>query len=294
MAIGDDKLLPPLAWEGNSLGEAAYTVEIQEDTAVCLRKAVFRTDLAGDHWVGGLDKFLADCRIRIGNLGFVVCRNWPLAPEDADTARSFAAFGGLLGAVRAQDGAYEWWRFVEDRSGTSGSTGRMKIALHTENARPPGPPRYIGLLCVRAATSGGASVLASGPALWQKMHAEYGHHLSALHSPVPFGRRREDWADGREFDQQAVFGPDNQPFHLRYSRYWIDLALSQSAVKITPEVAAALDVLDSVLDAPALPLRFTMRPGEAVLIDNRVVMHGRDAFDDAQGTARRLVRIWID
>jgi hypothetical protein len=294
MVMRDDELFSPLAWEGVSLEEAAYTVDIQEDIAACLRKAVFRADLVGDHWASGLEEFLEDCRTRIGHLGFVVCRNWPLAPEDADTAGSFAAFGSLLGTVRAQDGAREWWRFVEDRSGTSGSSGRMDIALHTENARPPGPPRYISLLCVRAAASGGASVIASGPAVWQKMHAEHGHHLCELRSLVPFGRRREDWADGREFDRQAVFGSDDLPFHLRYSRYWIDLALSQSSVKITPEVAAALDVLDSILDGPALPLRFILRPGEAVLIDNRVVMHGRDAFDDAPGTARRLVRIWID
>lgn len=294
MATGDDELLSPLAWEGNSLEEGAYIVEIREEIAARLGKAVSRADLAGDHWAGELGEFLEKCRIRIRRLGFVVCRNWPLAPEDADTAGSFAAFGGLLGPVRAQDGAQEWWRFVEDRSGTSGSTGRMEIALHTENARPPGPPRYIGLLCVRAAMSGGASVIASGPAVRQKMRAEYAHHLTELRTPVPFGRRREDWADGCEFDWQAVFGPDDMPFHLRYSRYWIDLALSQSAVKITPAVTAALDVVDSILDDPALPLRFTMRPGEAVLIDNRVVMHGRDAFDDVPGTARRLVRIWID
>lgn len=301
MDIPVDSTLSPTAWERDSICRSDYAVDIPAQASAWLRAAHFRPASAGCRISDEVRDLADEARRRMSQLGFVLLSNWPLDAEDVETAWSFAAFGDLLGTVRAQDGDLEWWRFVEDRPnadgqahGTSGSTGCMQIALHTENARPPGPPRYIGLLCIRVAATGGGSILASGPAVRRRLCAAGPSHLRELQSPIPFGRRRQDWQDGREVDWQPVFGADHEPFHFRYSRYWIDLAVDQSNVELSLATSRALDAIDAILEVPGLPIRFKLQPGEAVLVDNRVVMHGRDAFEDETEAPRRLVRIWID
>jgi hypothetical protein len=37
-----------------------------------------------------------------------------------------------------------------------------------------------------------------------------------------------------------------------------------------------------------------LRPGDALFVDNHVVLHSRQAFRDAQGgSRRRLLRVWV-
>lgn len=301
MDIPVESTLSPTAWERDSISRSDYTVDIPAQATARLRAAHFRPEAAGCRLSDEIYSLAGEARRRMSQLGFVLLSNWPLDAEDMDIAWTFATFGDFLGTVRAQDGDQEWWRFVEDQPtaggqphGTSGSTGRMHIALHTENARPPGPPRYIGLLCIRAAATGGGSILASGPAVRRRLCTAEPSYLRTLQSPVPFGRCRQDWQDGREVDWQPVFGPDHEPFHFRYSRYWINLARDQSNVELPSATLRALDAIDAILEIPGLPIKFGLQPGEAILVDNRVVMHGRDAFEDDPDAPRRLVRIWID
>jgi hypothetical protein len=266
-----------VAWEGSSVKSADYLIDFPENNFP--ERQVLADDV----------------RRRMARAGFALCRNWPLGINDIATAENFAEFGRMLGDVRAQDGNCEWWRFVQDQpNGTSGSTGRMEISLHTENARPPGPPRMIGLFCIRPALRGGDSMLASGPAILRRLRAKNPEYVATLQNPVPFGRRRDDWIDGRQEDWQPVFSADGDPFNFRYSRYWIDLALEQSEVELDPAVVAAANAVDHILQIPEVSLKFSLRPGDALLVDNRVVMHGREEFDDDDENRRRLVRIWID
>lgn len=230
--------------------------------------------------------------------GFVVWRSWPLADDDR-TARGFAAFGQLLGRVRAQGDAGELHRFVEDRSrrsaaaASSGSSGNMAIALHTENAKPPGPPSMIALLCLRGAVRGGESILASCHTVYNTLLAEAPEHFDRLCRPVPFGRRPEDHGD-RPVDWQPVFsGIDRHRPFVRYSRYWIDLAVQQFPGILDDAALSAITAVDAILERPTTPIVFGLEPGDAVFIENATVLHGRNEFTDG-AHQRRLVRIWID
>ena len=241
----------------------------------------------------------ASVRSRLEEYGFALCRDWPTAADDVRTGDEFAGFCSLFGVLRAQDGLDERWRFVQDRAlitgvpGTSGSTGTMNIDLHTENARPPHPPRLIALLCIRPAVLGGQSLLASGPAVRERIARDRPEHLPALERPIPFGRRREDWSDGIEYDEQPVFSP-GAPFTLRYSRYWTDLAVEQSELSLPPETAAAIDAVDELLAGTDIPVEFALAAGDALIVDNHVVMHGRREFEDDPAARRRLARVWMD
>jgi alpha-ketoglutarate-dependent taurine dioxygenase len=289
--------LPPLprAWEQDSIQQTDYSIDFPTEALPQLNSVTLNQSPSGESASAPLRNFFYSALHCIQKFGFTLCKNWPLASADSNTAWTFANFGALFGDVRAQDGNREYSRFVQDQpNGTSGSTGRMEISLHTENARPPGPPRYIGLLCIRPASSGGESILASGLAIFNRLRNTETKHITTLRTPVPFGRRREDWQNECSVDWQPVFSLDGDSFHFRYSRYWIDLARTQSNTVITPEMIGALNAVDKILQIPDLSIKFTLQPGDALIIDNRVVMHGRRAFIDDPVSRRRLVRIWID
>jgi alpha-ketoglutarate-dependent taurine dioxygenase len=236
---------------------------------------------------------------RISEYGFVLLRRLASWADHEKDAEEFSTFCSHFGLLRAQDGKNEFWRFVRDRSrktgvsGTSGSTGSMEIELHTENARPPHPPTYIALLCLQEAQTGGASLLASGPEVFDRLAGESRDHVRALQQPMAFGRRKEDFDGSVEYDLQSVFAAGDG-FRFRYSRYWIDLAARQSHVALSEDQIRAVEAVDTILAAPTLAVEFVLGRGDAVIVDNRVVMHGRRAFTDSPDAPRTLVRVWID
>ena len=42
-----------------------------------------------------------------------------------------------------------------------------------------------------------------------------------------------------------------------------------------------------------LPVRFSLRPGEAILANNYTVLHGRTAFTNHSDHKRELLRLWL-
>jgi alpha-ketoglutarate-dependent taurine dioxygenase len=49
-----------------------------------------------------------------------------------------------------------------------------------------------------------------------------------------------------------------------------------------------------MLARPEMGLTLRLRPGDALFVDNHVVLHGRQAFRDAQGgSRRRLLHVWV-
>ena len=299
----DDASLP-MAWDATSgiIEQVAVRITDEQAQRLASRRATDETYVARislDDREDPTTELEHTVLETLRTYGLSLVQQFPLDLDDQTSASRFVAFCERFGTVRPQDGATERWRFVEHKvaadgtSGTTGSTGRMHIALHTENARPPHPPRLIALLCIRPAPHGGASQLASGQAVRQRLARQHPKALAVLSEPVPFARRREEWAAHAPFDQQPVFGGGDR-LNMRYSRYWIDLAIEQSNVELSADTITALNRVDAVLSAPDLSLRRTLRSGEAIIVDNKTVLHGRDAYDDTETTRRRLVRVWLD
>jgi alpha-ketoglutarate-dependent taurine dioxygenase len=67
-----------------------------------------------------------------------------------------------------------------------------------------------------------------------------------------------------------------------YFTYWL-------ARTATAAESQAIDRFREQLERPALAVRFRLSPGDLLVIDNRRVLHGRDAFTGH----RHLIRAWI-
>ena len=95
-----------------------------------------------------------------------------------------------------------------------------------------------------------------------------------------------------------VFAIERGYFTTQYSRTFVEEAPTVAGVPpLTARQIEAIDLLHEV--AEELCLRADFEPGDLQLINNHVIYHGRDPFEDGPGRdgepdgGRLLLRIWL-
>jgi Taurine catabolism dioxygenase TauD, TfdA family len=73
-------------------------------------------------------------------------------------------------------------------------------------------------------------------------------------------------------------------------RYRSDLTLTDDFTKLNSDASQAIEQLETTL-AGIEPLRFLLKRGDVLVIDNRRILHGREAFPSM--STRRLKRLRI-
>ncbi|MFJ3901419.1 TauD/TfdA family dioxygenase [Streptomyces sp. NPDC090025] len=166
----------------------------------------------------------------------------------------------------------------------------LTLRPHMDRGEGPRPPRLLALLCVRPAAEGGESLLASGPALYDRLAAERPDVLRELGRDFRFGR-------GPGFDRvRPVFRLDGGTLTVHYNRYWVLRGQEETGRPFDEGRRDALRALDGLLRDPALVLRLPLRRGDLLLVNNSAVLHGRTPFKDggAPGSGRCYARVWAD
>jgi hypothetical protein len=118
--------------------------------------------------------------------------------------------------------------------------------------------------------------------------------LRQLYRGYPFGNRPGSYADERGVEDCPIFQWADTGLQVRYNRHWIDVGEKATGQPLSGAAGAALDVLDEVLAAPGMSVRFVMEPGDLLMINNGVVFHSREAFIDHEDPRERrtLFRLW--
>ncbi len=239
--------------------------------------------------------------------GFVMLRGLPARRYDvAALRRIFWGIGAHLGVARDQTATGEPLGDVRDevrRYGAvrepAGAPG-MPVTSRAKT-RSNGPLRFhtdrvdvVGLLCVRPATSGGISKIASSVTV----HDEILARRPDLHALLcrDYYRSRQGEEQGGEHRVYAlpVFATYDGYFTSQYSRTFVEAAQVLPAVpRLTAAQIEALDLLAEVAEEQCLELRF--EPGDMQFLNNHVIYHARTAYrdDDAPGRDRLLLRLWL-
>ncbi|KOU23259.1 hypothetical protein ADK52_18720 [Streptomyces sp. WM6372] len=222
---------------------------------------------------------------------------------DEEQARRFTvAVSRLAGDLLPQDGAGALLRDVRDRGVRlgEGATGRYSDSrqggsLHTDAAHRPGRlPDIFALFCVRQASSGGALVTVHVSDLLEILRDHPGE-LAALRLPVHFDTRDDTPGVPLTTERPVLEFKDGRE-RMYYLRDYIEIGHRHPHVpQLTPEQIKALDLLDSLLERRDLQTHGRLAPGEMIFIDNRSIVHGRTAFDEARPVdgGRLMLRTWI-
>lgn len=207
---------------------------------------------------------------------------------------------GMLGDPMPQDFKHELVREVADR-GTQLAGGpsvrysetRQGGSLHSDGCHHPQVPDLFTLHCIRQARSGGTLLLVHVDDLLEQLRAEPAV-LDALRQPVHFDSRAGH-ADGvPRTVRRPVLDTSGGTARIYYMRDYIDSAHRRTEVPaLSAEQIKAFDILDGLLNHPSLQRKRRLRPGEMIVVNNRVVLHGRTAFPAEAGPGRLLLRTWI-
>lgn len=218
--------------------------------------------------------------------GLVVIRGWPIMdwPEEQIDLLCYT-FGSLIGTPRTQKAG-----LVTTGENSRRGMDDQGLAFHTDRGGPPGPPHLLGLLCLRAAVRGGESLLVSGHAVHDRLLKERPDLLAELYEDFHFGAGTVS-----NFDRvYPVFEWRAGRLRVQYNRHWIERGQEAAGKPLTSGAVAALDAFDGILADRDMVLRFPLRPGDLLLVNNDVVLHGRTAFTEDPRGRRRLARIWLD
>jgi alpha-ketoglutarate-dependent taurine dioxygenase len=166
-----------------------------------------------------------------------------------------------------------------------GSDWREEQPLHTDGGD------VLALLCLRPAARGGLTRLTSARAAYERLAAQCPRSVALLEDEWRFSRKGRpgpptltkrifEWVDG-----------ELHAFHLPGTVRWTPRV--HGLPPLTPDAARALDDLDCVLNSAALRFELKLEAGDLLVLDNRVVLHARSAYeDDSSHGPRFLLRMW--
>lgn len=176
------------------------------------------------------------------------------------------------------------------------SLTRADTGMHTDSSAYNCIPGVVGLLCERTSLSGGSSRVVSAEAVcgWLAENNVEAYRLlcqSYIRDVVTPGIDKD--LDTLKRNSFPVLSPEPE-FEFRYMRYWIEKGHERAGVPLSPETLRAFDELDNALAKPEFGASFRLTEGDMLFVDNRRMVHGRDAYEDDSSGGRLLWRMWLD
>lgn len=203
-------------------------------------------------------------------------------------------FGEMMRAICDEGpGVGERYGQMADRNGAFlSSYARTKssgeLRFHTDRAD------VVTLLCLGQARKGGHSKLASTCAIHNAMLAKRPDLVELLYGDYWRSRLGEEEGGEKIVYNLPVFAVCDGKFTSHYSRTYVEAAQKLPNVpRLTPQQNEALDVLAAT--AQELCYEMTLKPGDFQLLNNHVIYHARDPFEDdrSTGQVRMLLRLWL-
>lgn len=187
-------------------------------------------------------------------------------------------------------------RGMDVRTGARFSVTNAGTGCHTDNSFGDNIADYIGLLCVCPADRGGENQLVSGYSVHNELLERFPEALRALYLPFHIDRRGGCLPGQSPTARRPVLYWNGHELLFRYLRQWIEAGHDRAGQPLTAEQSAALAALDAVLVLPELSVELTLRPGEALFVNNRWALHNRSPFEDDphSGRRRHFVRLWLE
>jgi Taurine catabolism dioxygenase TauD, TfdA family len=238
---------------------------------------------------------------RVRAEGFVVLRS---QPSDLDVnaidkrAHELMELGSALGTPLVQSPRHELVEDVKDYSDVDPTNDDRGYRSGGELSPHSDPPTLIVLHCIQPARQGGESSLVKVSDIVDRMMETNPELVDALFEPMP------DWRVPGQYGIPEA-GPTNpRPILARYNgvlscvlyRPFVEKAAEAQQTPLTPNQRAALDLFEQCSMADDLTTRFTLEPGQTLVLHNRTVLHARTNYVDWPELNRRrhLLRMWID
>ncbi|CAL1707941.1 unnamed protein product [Somion occarium] len=187
------------------------------------------------------------------------------------------------------------WDVQNVRNSTNIAYTNLDLGFHIDLEYFHHPPRYQFLHCLRNRVKGGVSLFVDGLYAAEELRKTHPADFDVLtKTPVTFhyinnGHHLHNAHPTIELAPFSMNVDEPKPIrHINYAPpFQAPLPLSTP-----PEFYSALERFSSLLERPSVRYEYTLREGDAVVFDNRRVLHARTAFTDAASEDEEVNR-WL-
>jgi hypothetical protein len=228
--------------------------------------------------------------------GFQVISGVPVdewSPEEASIF--FWGFGQHLGRPGAQNRKGELLGHVRD-SGADRTDRYVRQYLTTQDIPfHCDAADLVGLLCLRAAKSGGLSRIASSVSIFNELLRRRSDLAPRLFEPLMLDTRDEAEANGTKVlpvpPCRYAGGLLRTFWHSEYFRS----AQRHEGVHLTNNEHELLDLYDAIAASPEFHIEMDLVPGDVQLLSNHTIVHARSDYVDHPEPERKrhLLRLWV-
>ncbi|MBL8701692.1 MAG: TauD/TfdA family dioxygenase [Alphaproteobacteria bacterium] len=235
--------------------------------------------------------------LRFGR-GFKLLRGLPRERWSADDiARLYYGLGVHIGVPMTQSRQGERLGHVIDISDVDRTVRGYQFGggqlMHTDSCD------IIGLMCLRAAKSGGASRIVSSVAVHNEL-VRRRPDLARLHYAGFTYRRNElDAKLGRGVVVPPVpiasYSLETGEFSSYLGTNYAMMAAKAGDAVLTDLQREAFDELHRIASSPEFYLDMQIGEGDIQFLNNRLMLHGRTAYEDHPELQRRrhMIRLWL-
>jgi len=195
------------------------------------------------------------------------------------------AKGHLLGDVTDQGKA------ANDPTSRGNEIGGIAFPFHSDGSD------LVGLFCLDAGASGGASVVANAVTIHNELVRTEPELAAELYAPMPYDLRGEQAPGAQPWYTMPVFNRCGDRLFVRYIRPYIEASRRHDdAPRPSDRAREAMNRVDAMCADPRYHVSMTMQPGDMQFVNNYHVLHAREAYTDdrAAGKVRHLKRLWLE
>ena len=242
-------------------------------------------------------KFATLKQALINGIGFGVLRGLPTNNYSQElSATIFCGIGAHLGNARSQNAAGHILGHVRDIGAKSDDPNARiyqtseRQTFHTDSAD------VVGLMCLKKAQKGGASLLVSTETIYNEMMQLRPDLAELLFQPIATDRRGEVPDGAKPYFEIPVFNWHQDKLTGIYQRQYIDSAQRfPEAMRLTEQHIEALNLFDSLANEPSLHQSMQLEHGDMQFVHNHSMLHDRTGFLDwpEPENRRHLFRLWL-
>lgn len=228
---------------------------------------------------------------------FVLIRGFPAdVLSETETELAYVGLGLHLGTPVSQNAAGDLLGHVRD---TGVSRDSPAIRLYATNQRQDfhcDGSDLVGLLCLKAARTGGESKIVSSMAIYNEMLARRPDLVDVLRQPFAWDRNDEQSAgEDPFFSLPVIFDINGAPRIFFVGWYIRDAQRHEQAPRLTAQQLDALELLEELANDPSFYLQMEFQLGDIQLLNNAKILHAREAYTDYDDPAERrhLLRLWL-
>lgn len=229
--------------------------------------------------------------------GFVLIHGFPVEFLDETlTELAYVGLGTHLGRPVGQNASGDRLTHIRDERLPPGP-GKVRLYrtrerqdFHTDGAD------IIGLLCLHRARSGGQSRIVSSHTIYNEMLRTRPDLLDVLYQPFWWDRQDEHAPGESPWFVLPPLNDINGTPRLFYIGWYLRDAQRHADVpRLTEAQLEAMALVEQMANDPSLHLEMDFAPGDIQLLNNGVILHSRDAYEDDDDPAlrRHLLRLWL-